>query len=123
VKVLMLYEYPPVPAGLATQGDLLYQGLLQAGVEAQAVHFESDQEKQWYYQWFRPDAVVDRHWGRRTLILHQRYGMRRCHGCGGRLHRDYPGGAVNTADPGHVSGEGGLRSRGSDDTIECCRSV
>jgi starch synthase len=78
VKVLMLYEYPPVPGGLATQGDLLYRGLLHAGVEAQSVHLESDQEKQWYYRWFRPDVVVGiGFWGHTPhVVLHpQRYGM------------------------------------------------
>jgi len=39
---------------LATQGDLLYHGLLEPGVDAHAVHFESVQEKEWYYSWFDP---------------------------------------------------------------------
>ena len=47
MKVLLLYDYPPSPGGLATQGDLLYRGLLEMGVDAQAVHFESAQEKEW----------------------------------------------------------------------------
>jgi len=38
MKVLLLYDYPPSPGGLATQGDLLYKGLLEMGVDAQAVH-------------------------------------------------------------------------------------
>ena len=61
MKVLALYDYPPAPGGLATQGDLLYKGLLSLGVDAHAVHFESAQEKEWYYRWFKPD-IVSRNW-------------------------------------------------------------
>jgi glycosyltransferase involved in cell wall biosynthesis len=78
MKVLVLYDYPPSPGGLATQGDLLYQGLLDLGVDAHAVHFESSQEKEWYYRWFKPDVVVGvGYWGHTPqLVLHpQRYGV------------------------------------------------
>ena len=78
MKVLVLYDYPPSPGGLATQGDLLYRGLLEMGVDAQAVHFESAQEKEWYYRWFEPNVVVGvGYWGHTPqLILHpQRYGV------------------------------------------------
>jgi glycosyltransferase involved in cell wall biosynthesis len=78
MKVLLLYDYPPSPGGLATQGDLLYRGLLEMGVDAQAVHFESSQEKEWYYRWFEPNVVVGvGYWGHTPqLILHpQRYGV------------------------------------------------
>ncbi len=78
MKVLVLYDYPPSPGGLATQGDLLYKGLLGLGVDAHAVHFESAQEKEWYYRWFEPDVVVGvGYWGHTPqLILHpQRYGI------------------------------------------------
>ena len=77
MKILLLYDYPAVPGGLATQGDLLYRGLLELGVDACPVHYESAQEKQWYYKWFRPDVVVGvGYWGHAPqLILHpQRYG-------------------------------------------------
>ncbi|MDY7010253.1 MAG: glycosyltransferase family 4 protein [Planctomycetota bacterium] len=76
--MLVLYDYPPSPGGLATQGDLLFKGLRELGVEAHAVNFESAQEKEWYYRWFCPDVVLGvGYWGHAPhLILHpQRYGI------------------------------------------------
>ncbi len=77
MKVLILYDYPASPGGLATQGDLLFKGLINMGIDAHAVNFESAQEKEWYYRWFEPDVVVGvGYWGHTPhLILHpQRYG-------------------------------------------------
>src|SRR5664279_3180741 len=48
------------------------------GVDAHAVHFESAQEKEWYYRWFEPDIVIGvGYWGHTPhLILHpKRYGV------------------------------------------------
>lgn len=78
MKVLLLYDYPPSPAGLATQGQLLHKGLEEMGIEVFSVNFESAQEKEWYYRWFVPDIVVGvGYWGHTShLVLHpQRYGI------------------------------------------------
>lgn len=70
MKVLILFEYPPTPGGLATQGDLLYKGLLELGVDVHAAHWQSDQEKEWYYRWFKPDVVVGiGYWGYTPHII------------------------------------------------------
>ena len=72
MRILLLYDYPASPGGLATQGSLLYKGLLEMGVDVHAVHYESDQEKEWYYRWFKPDVAVGiGYWGHTPhLILH-----------------------------------------------------
>ena len=78
MKILLLYHYPPCPSGLATQGQLLHKGLEEIGASVHAAHYESEQEKEWYYRWFRPDAVVGvGYWGYVPhLVLHpQRHGL------------------------------------------------
>ncbi len=72
MKILLLYDYPASPGGLATQGELLYRGLKEMGVDVYPVNFESPQEKEWYYRWFKPDVVLGvGYWGHTPdLILH-----------------------------------------------------
>lgn len=72
MKILLQYDYPPSPGGLATQGQLLQQGLTDLGVEAMSVNLENEREKEWYYQWFKPDLVLGvGYWGHTPqLVLH-----------------------------------------------------
>ncbi|WP_143310538.1 glycosyltransferase family 4 protein [Chitinophaga vietnamensis] len=78
MRILLLYDYPPSPGGLSTQGDLLYKGLLETGIDVHAVHTGSHLEKEWYYRWFKPDVVTGiGYWGHvPEIALHpQRHGM------------------------------------------------
>jgi glycosyltransferase involved in cell wall biosynthesis len=74
MKVLVLYDYPPSPGGLATQGNLLYKGLKEIGVDVYSVNSESAQEKEWYFHWFKPDIAVGiGYWGHTPdLVVHPR---------------------------------------------------
>lgn len=77
MKVLVLYDYPASPGGLATQGALMARGLTELGVDVRPAPFDSAQEKEWYYRWFKPDVVLGvGYWGHTPhLVLHpQRYG-------------------------------------------------
>jgi glycosyltransferase involved in cell wall biosynthesis len=78
MNVLLLYDYPASPGGLATQGALLHRGLEELGVNVHSVNSESIQEKEWYYNWFKPDVVVGiGYWGHIPhLVLHpQQHGV------------------------------------------------
>lgn len=78
MKVLLQYDYPPSPGGLATQGELLHRGLIELGVDAHSVNLENLEEKEWYYRWFSPDVVLGvGYWGHSPhLITHpQAHGM------------------------------------------------
>jgi alpha-maltose-1-phosphate synthase len=78
VRTLVLYEYPPPPAGLATQGDLLYRGLLRNGEDAKPVHLTTELQKEWMYRWYKPDVAVGVGWWGQlpSLVMHpQKFGI------------------------------------------------
>ena len=68
----MLYEYPPPPAGLATQGHLLHRGLRELGADCHAVHLTGNLQKEWTYKSFQPDVVIGvGYWGQLPeLVIH-----------------------------------------------------
>jgi starch synthase len=79
MKVLILYEYPPNNGSMSTQGHLLYQGLLENGVDAKPCHYQDrPHEKEWFYKIFKPDAVIGIGWwvDTPTIILDpQKFGV------------------------------------------------
>lgn len=78
MRTLVLYEYPPPPAGLATQGDLLYKGLLRIGMDAKPVHLTTELQKEWMYHWYKPDVAVGVGWWGQLpqLVMHpQKFGV------------------------------------------------
>lgn len=62
MRILMLYEYPAPPAGLATQGELLYRGLRDIGIEVRPVNRTARLEKEWLYEHFQPDVAIGIGW-------------------------------------------------------------
>lgn len=70
----MLYEYPPPPAGLATQGDLLYRGLSKLGIDCMPAHLTGNLQKEWVYRQYRPNVAIGvGYWGQLPdLVLHPR---------------------------------------------------
>ena len=74
MRILMLYEYPPPPAGLATQGDLLYRGLSQLGIDCIPAPQTGKLQKEWAYDYYKPNLVIGvGYWGQLPeLVIHPR---------------------------------------------------
>ena len=49
MKCLVFYAYPTEPDGQSLQGDYLYKGLLNAGVDAMPCHFKESMQKEYYF--------------------------------------------------------------------------
>lgn len=78
MKILLLYEYPPPPAGLATQGDLLYRGLRELGADCMPAPRSGSLQKEWLYKCYKPDVVIGVGWWGQLpeLVMHpQRFGI------------------------------------------------
>lgn len=74
MRVLMLYEYPPPPAGLATQGDLLYRGLTRLGIDCMPAPQTGGLQKEFIYKQFKPTVAIGvGFWGQLPeLVIHPR---------------------------------------------------
>jgi len=64
MKILILAEHPNNHIGsLAIQGDLLYRGLLENGIDCRICHYKDrKKEKEWYFKIFKPDVVLGIGW-------------------------------------------------------------
>ncbi|MDD5071866.1 MAG: glycosyltransferase family 4 protein [Patescibacteria group bacterium] len=58
MKIAVLYVHPPEPDGLSIQGNLLYRGLKEIGIEVMPCHYFSSFQKQWVLKAFKPDIAI-----------------------------------------------------------------
>ncbi len=63
MKVLILAEHPNNSGSLSVQGNLLYKGLIENGIDCRICHYEHrKKEKEWYFKIFKPDVVIGVGW-------------------------------------------------------------
>jgi glycosyltransferase involved in cell wall biosynthesis len=63
MKILILAEHPNNCGGLSIQGDLLYKGLIENGIDCRICHYKyRRKEKEWYFKIFKPDIVLGIGW-------------------------------------------------------------
>src|SRR3989344_1752607 len=58
MKALVLFPYPVEADGQSIQGNMLYQGLLNHGVNAIPCHFKESIQKEYYLRSFKPDVAI-----------------------------------------------------------------
>lgn len=58
MKIAVLYAHPVEPDGLSIQGNLLYRGLKELGVDVLPCHHAPSFQKQWVLNGFRPDVAI-----------------------------------------------------------------
>ena len=63
MKILILAEHPNNSGSLSIQGDLLYKGLIENGIDCRICHYKyRKKEKEWYFKVFKPDVVIGLGW-------------------------------------------------------------
>ena len=58
MKIAVLYAHPVESDGLSIQGNLLYRGLKELGVDAVPCHHIPSFQKQWTLSAFKPDVAI-----------------------------------------------------------------
>ncbi len=58
MKILVLFPYPVESDGQSLQGNYLYKGLLDLGVDAKPCHFKDSIQKEFYLRHWKPDVVI-----------------------------------------------------------------
>jgi starch synthase len=58
MKILVLFPYPVESDGQSLQGNYLYKGLLEQGVDAKPCHFKDSIQKEFYLRFWKPDVVI-----------------------------------------------------------------
>lgn len=58
MKIAVLHAYPPEPDGLSIQGNLLYRGLKELGVDVMPCHYSPTFQKQWVFDAYKPDIAI-----------------------------------------------------------------
>lgn len=58
MKIAVLYAHPVEPDGLSIQGNLLYRGLKELGVDVMPCHHAPSFQKQWVLDGFKPDVAI-----------------------------------------------------------------
>jgi len=62
MKALVLFPYPVESDGVSLQGNDLYKGLLEAGVNAVPCHHQESIQKEFYLRHFKPDVAIGIGW-------------------------------------------------------------
>ena len=74
MRIVLLYEYPPPPAGLATQAHLLCRGLRKLGVDCLPAPQTGTLQKEWIYRFHQPNVAIGVGWWGQVpeLVIHPR---------------------------------------------------
>jgi alpha-maltose-1-phosphate synthase len=62
MKTLVLFPYPVESDGVSLQGNNLYKGLLNLGIDAVPCHHQESIQKEFYLRHFKPDIAIGIGW-------------------------------------------------------------